>query len=51
MKNHNLEVLSIMVVDDDRHMQSIVKSILSAMRIKNVRSYDTATDAFSELQQ
>ncbi len=51
MTNYNLEVLNILVVDDNLHMHSIVKAILNAMWIKNVRFCDNAADAFSEMKQ
>ncbi len=49
MPNYNLEVLKILVVDDNRHMHSIIKAILNSMRIKNIRFCDNAADAFSEM--
>lgn len=51
MQSYNWEVLNILVVDDNRHMHSIVKAILNAMRIKNIRFCDNAADAFLEMQQ
>ncbi len=51
MPKYNLEVLNILVVDDNRHMHSIVKAILNSMRIKNIRFCDNAADAFSEMKQ
>ncbi len=51
MQHYNLEVLNVLVVDDNRHMHSIVKAILNAMRIKNIRFCDNAADAFVEMQQ
>ncbi len=51
MQNYNLEVLNILVVDDNRQMHSIVKAILNAMRIKNIRFCDNAADAFVEMKQ
>ncbi len=50
MPGYNLEVLNILVVDDNRHMHSIVKAILNAMRIKNIRFCDNAVDAFVEMK-
>ncbi len=50
MQHYNLEVLNVLVVDDNRHMHSIVKAILNAMRIKNIRFCDNAADAFLEMQ-
>ncbi len=51
MPKYNLEVLNILVVDDNRHMHSIVKAILNSMRIKNIRFCDNAAGAFSEMKQ
>ncbi len=51
MPDNNLEVLNVLVVDDNRHMHSIVKAILNAMRIKNIRFCDNAADAFVNMQQ
>ena len=51
MPDYNLEVLKLLVVDDNRHMHSIVKVILNSMRIKDIRFCDNAADAFLEMQQ
>ena len=51
MQNLNLEVLSVLAVDDNRHMHSIVKAILNSMRIKQIRFCDNAADAFVEMKQ
>jgi len=51
MQRYNLEFLNLLVVDDNRHMHSIVKAILNAMRIINIRFCDDAADAFVEMQQ
>ncbi len=50
MKHYNLEVLNLLVVDDNLHMHSILKAILNAMRIKNIRSCIDAADAFIEMR-
>ncbi len=47
----NLETLSILVVDDNKHMHSVVKAILNSMRVKNIRFSDNAADAFMEMRQ
>jgi len=47
----SLEALSILVVDDNKHMHSIVKAILNSMRVKNIRFSDNAADAFMEIRQ
>lgn len=49
-QNYNFDSLNVMVVDDNKHMLAIVKTILHAMRIKNVRTISNAADAFSEMQ-
>ncbi len=48
--SYNFEALNVLVVDDNRHMHQILKSILSAMRIKNVRSAGDAAEAFGEMR-
>jgi two-component system, chemotaxis family, chemotaxis protein CheY len=47
----NLEALGILVVDDNKHMHSVVKAILNSMRVKNIRFSDNAADAFMEMRQ
>lgn len=51
MANINLEALSVLVVDDNKHMHSVVKAILNSMRIKSIRFSDNAADAFMEMRQ
>jgi DNA-binding response OmpR family regulator len=51
MSTINLEALTILFVDDNKHMHSVVKAILNSMRIKNIRFSDNAADAFMELRQ
>ncbi len=51
MANFNLEALSILVVDDNKHMHMVVKAILNSMRVKNIRFSDNAADAFMEMRQ
>ena len=51
MASISLEALSILVVDDNKHMHSVVKAILNSMRVKNVRFSDNAADAFMEMRQ
>lgn len=50
MTSISLEALSILVVDDNKHMHMVVKAILNSMRIKNIRFSDNAADAFMELR-
>ena len=47
----SLEAPSILVVDDNKHMHSVVKAILNSMRIKNIRFSDNAADAVMEMRQ
>ena len=51
MSNLNFEALNILVVDDNTHMHVVVKAILNAMRIKNIRFSGDAADAFGEMRQ
>ena len=51
MPGISLEVLNLLVVDDNKHMHSVVKAILNSMRIKNIRFSDNAADAFMEMRQ
>ena len=51
MSSFNLEALSLLVVDDNKHMHMVVKAILNSMRIKNIRFSDNAADAFMEMRQ
>lgn len=43
--------LSVLVVDDNRHMRTLVQSILHALGVKNVREVGDAAEAFKELQR
>lgn len=51
MSTINLEALTFLFVDDNKHMHSLVKAILNSMRIKNIRFSDNAADAFMEMRQ
>lgn len=51
MSSISLEALSVLVVDDNKHMHMVVKGILNSMRIKNIRFSDNAADAFTEMRQ
>lgn len=48
---YDFERLSVLVVDDNKHMRNLVKSILHALGIKNVREAADAPEAFKELQR
>jgi CheY-like chemotaxis protein len=45
-----LQHLSVLVVDDNRHMLNLVKTILHAIGIKNVRLATDAAEAFNEIK-
>ena len=45
-----LENVSVLVLDDNRHMRSVIQSILLALGIKEVREAGDAAEAFKELQ-
>ncbi len=47
---YDLSLLSVLVVDDNGHMRALVKSILHALGVKEVRDVSDAVDAFRELQ-
>jgi len=49
-KNYDFSALNVMIVDDNRHMHHILKSILGAMRIKNVRTVNDPAEAFTEMR-
>ncbi|MBT5459160.1 MAG: response regulator [Rhodospirillaceae bacterium] len=44
-----LDALNVLVVDDNRHMRSLVQSILHALGVKNVVEAGDAAQAFKEL--
>ena len=50
LDDYNLENLTILVIDDSRHMLTIVRNLLNSMRIKNVTMASDAADAFKELR-
>lgn len=45
-----LDALNVLVIDDNRHMRSLVQSILHALGVKNVTEAGDAAQAFKELQ-
>lgn len=47
----NLAHLAVLVVDDNRHMLVLVKTILHALGIKNVRLANDPAEGFDELKQ
>ncbi len=50
MANYDLEPLKVMIVDDNRHMRRLVKSILNALGVINVAEADSGADAIKRLQ-
>lgn len=48
---YDFERIGVLVVDDNKHMRNLVKSILHALGIKNVREVGDAAEAFKELQR
>ena len=49
MSNYNLEVLSVLVVDDDLNMHAIVKALLNAMRITKIKFCADVPKAFDTM--
>ena len=47
---YSLENISVLVLDDNRHMRSLVQSILHALGVKEIREASDAPEAFKELQ-
>ncbi len=50
MSGYNLERLNFLVVDDNKHMRALVKTILHALGSKNVLEAADGADAFKELR-
>jgi two-component system chemotaxis response regulator CheY len=50
MTDHNLERLNFLVVDDNKHMRALVKSILHALGVKSILEAADGADAFKELR-
>ena len=49
MVHLNLQRLNVLVVDDNKHMLTVVKTLLHALGIKNVKVVADAADAFKEM--
>ena len=47
---YSLENVRVLVLDDNRHMRSLVKSILHALGVKEICEASDAPEAFKELQ-
>jgi CheY-like chemotaxis protein len=50
MTDYNLERLNFLVVDDNKHTRSLIKSILHALGVKNIIEATDGDDAFKELR-
>ncbi len=50
MVDYNLENLNFLVVDDNKHMRSLVKTILHALGVKHSLDAADGADAFKELR-
>lgn len=50
MQTYNLERVNILVVDDNKHMHLLLKEVLRALGVRNVRTSDDAADAFKEMK-
>ncbi len=49
-EEYNIERLNFLVVDDNKHMTMMVKSLIHALGSRNVREANDAAEAFSELK-
>ncbi|HEY9163652.1 MAG TPA: response regulator [Magnetovibrio sp.] len=50
MADYNLSRLNFLIVDDNKHMRALVKSILHALGVKSVLEAGDGADAFKELR-
>lgn len=50
MADYNIERLNFLVVDDNKHMRALVKTILHALGTKNILEAGDGADAFKELR-
>lgn len=50
MTDYNLERLNFLVVDDNKHMRALVKTILNALGVRNCAEAIDGADAFKELR-
>jgi len=50
MVDYSLERLNLLVVDDNKHMRALVKSILHALGVRSVKEAIDGADAFKELR-
>jgi len=49
-KKYDLSKLTFLVIDDNSHMLSIVKTLLKGLGVHNIREANDAADAFEEIQ-
>ena len=49
MESYNLEKLNFLVVDDNRHMRSLVRSVLHALGARNIKEATDGADAYARL--
>lgn len=49
LRRHQLEKINVLVLDDNRHMRALVKSILHALGIKQTMEVGDAAEALKEL--
>ena len=49
MAEYNLNQLGFMIVDDNRHMRKLVKTILQTLGVRDFMEADNGADAFAEL--
>lgn len=50
MEDYNLEHLNVLLVEDNPHMQTLLKEILRSFRIKNVRGTSDGEEALEAMQ-
>ena len=48
--NYNISRLNILIVDDNRHMRTLVKSLLFSFGAKTIREASDGADAFKEMR-
>ncbi len=49
MESYNLERLYFLVVDDNRHMRSLVRSVLRALGVRHIKEATDGADAYARL--
>ena len=50
MTAYNLSSLNVLIVDDNKHMQLLLKEVLRALGIRTVHTADDGADAFKEMK-